>query len=283
MRTLTILTVFLSLITRPSYAFTNDTGYYDGLEFVAETTIPGPDVNAMSLCYVTRDFKILGLTLTSDIKGYALANDGCATTPLRLFSEEQMITAQSLELIPADIPARARNDLPRNLRNYGLWAAIGLALIAVIIRRIKSLLGYDLRGPLRAKASSRILSTMCYAGSAAGVMASNDIAIVAQAARRLTRRNYQPQDIIRIADHLDPGLSPQHYIDFGRGLRDREKDIMMQGVLYVAMSNGRMLPGQYTFATELAHGLGMPAEDFRRVLKVAMNELDTFPPNPSAS
>ncbi|MEL6841414.1 MAG: TerB family tellurite resistance protein [Pseudomonadota bacterium] len=283
MRTRILLTIFLAFISRPVYAFTNDTGYYDGLEFVAETTIPGPDVNAMSLCHTTRDFKILGLTLTSDITGYALADDGCATTPLRLFSEEQMITAQSLELISADIPAKARNDLTRNFQNYGLWAAIGLALVAVIIRRIKSLMGYDLRGPLRAKASSRILSTMCYAGSAAGVMASNDIAVVAQAARRLTRRNYQPQDIIRIADHLDPGLSAQDYIDFGRGLRDREKDIMMQGVLYVSMANGRMLPGQYTFATQLAHGIGMPAEDFRRVLRMAMADLNNYPPTPSTS
>ncbi|MDX8351784.1 TerB family tellurite resistance protein [Cognatiyoonia sp. IB215182] len=283
MRARILLTLFLALISYPAHAFTNDTGYFDGLEFVADTTIPGPDINAMSLCYVTRDLKILGLTLTSDITGYALADDGCVSEPLRPFSEEQMITAQSLELIPADIPAQARNDLTRNLKNYGLWAAIGLALIAVIIRRIKSLLGYDLRGPLRAKASSRILTTMCYAGSAAGVMASNDIAIVAQAARRLTRRNYQPQDIIRIADHLDPGLDAQDYIDFGRGLRDREKDIMMQGVLYVAMANGRMLPGQYAFSTELAHGLGMPAEDFRRVMKNAMIDLDRFPPTPSTS
>lgn len=283
MRMRTLLTILLALISQPAYAFTNDTGYFEGLEFVAETTIPGPEVSSMSLCYVTRDFRILGLTLTSDITGYALADDGCTTTPLRPFSEEQMITAQSLELVPADLPAVARNDLERNLKNYGLWAAIGLGLIAVIIRRIKSLLGFDLRGPLRAKASSRILSTLCYAGSAAGVMASNDIAIVVQAARRLTRRNYQPQDIIRIADHLDPGLSTQDYIDFGRGLRDGEKDIMMQGVLYVAMANGRILPGQYTFATELAHGLGMPAEDFRRVLRMAMADLDMYPPNPSTS
>lgn len=279
MKKLIFITFVAAFISGPAHAFSNETGYYDGLEFVADTTIPGPDVNSMSLCYVTRDLKVLGLTLTSDIQGYALADDGCVSEPLRLFSEEQMITAQSLELVSADIPARARNDLQRDLRNYGLWAAIALALIAVIIRRVKSLMGFDLRGPLRAKASTRILSTLCYAGSAAGVMASKDISIVSQAARRLTRRNYQPHDVIRTADHLDPGLSAQDYIDFGKGLRDREKDIMMQGVLYVAMADGRMLPGQYAFATQLAHGLGMPAEDFRRVLKIAMNDLDMFPPN----
>jgi hypothetical protein len=278
MKKFLFVTLLAGMIAGPAHAFTNDTGYFDSLEFVAQTTIPGPDVNNMSLCYVTRDLRILGLTLTSDIKGYALADDGCTSEPLRPFSEEQMTTAQSLELISADIPAQARNDLTRNLKNYGLWAAIALGLIAVIIRRIKSLMGFDLRGPLRAKASMRILSSMCYVGGASGVMASADLAVVGQAARRLTRRNYQSQDVIRVADQLDPNLNEQSYIDFGRGLRDREKDIMMQGVLYVAMANGRVMPSEYAFATNLAHGIGMPGEDFRRVMNIALAELDQFPP-----
>ncbi len=264
-------------------AFTNDTGYFEGLEFVADTSIPGPETNNMSLCFVTRDFKILGLTLVSDVQRYALADDGCTTVPSRAFTEEQLITAQSLNLISSEIPAVARNSMERNLMNYGLWTAIGLALIAVIIRRVKSLLGYDLRGPMRSKASSRILAAMCHAGSAAGVMASADLALVNSAARRLTRRNYQTSDVVRVADHVDPNLTPEDFIDFGKGLRDHEKDTMMEGVLYVAMANGRMQPGQYQFATELAHGLGMPGEDFRRVMNIALAALDRFPPNLSAS
>lgn len=278
MKKFLFITFLAGMIAGPAHAFTNDTGYFDSLEFVAQTTIPGPDVNNMSLCYVTRDLRILGLTLTSDIKGYALADDGCISEPLRPFSEEQMTTAQSLELVSADIPVQARNDMTRNLKNYGLWAAIALGLIAVIIRRIKSLMGLDLRGPLRAKASMRILSSMCYVGGASGVMASADLAVVGQAARRLTRRNYQSQDVIRVADQLDPNLTERDYIDFGRGLRDREKDIMMQGVLYVAMANGRVMPDQYAFVANLAHGIGMPGEDFRRVMNIALAELDQFPP-----
>ncbi|WP_341367024.1 TerB family tellurite resistance protein [Yoonia sp. BS5-3] len=272
-----IFAAFLAfLFGSQAYAYSNDTGYYDGLEFVAETAIPDGPSNSMSLCYATRDFKILGLTMVSDVQGYVLSGDGCNTIA-RGFTEEQMITAQSLELVPADLPARARNSLERNVRNYGLWVAIGLSLIAVIIRRIKSLLGYDLRAPLRSKASSRILMAMCHAGSASGVMASGELAVVNNAARRLTRRNYQTSDVVRVADHLDPNLLPEDYIDLGKGLRDREKDTMMQGVLYVAMASGRMQNGQYHFATNLAHGLGMPAEDFRRVLSTAMDDLEKYP------
>lgn len=280
MKKFIFIALFWAVFSSPVHAFTNDTGYFDGLEFVAETAIPGPDLNTMSLCYVTRDLKILGLTLTSDIKGYALADDGCVSEPTRLFTPEQMMTAQSLELVAADILPLARNDLKRNLQNYGLWAAIALGLVAVIIRRIKSLLGYDLRGPMRAKAASRILSAMCHVGSASGVMASTDLALVSKTARRLTRRNYQTSDLIRVADQVNLNLSPHHYIAFGKGLRDREKDTMMQAVLYVALAGGRMLPAQYQFATALAHGLGMPGEDFRRVMNIALADLDQYATNP---
>jgi hypothetical protein len=279
MKKFVLITLFAALFAGPAHAFTNDTGNFDGLEFVAETAIPGPDVNFMSLCYVTRDFKILGIMLTSDIKSYALADDGCVSEPSREFSVEQMTTAQSLGFISADIPAEARNDVQRNVQNYGLWVAIALGLIAVIIRRIKSLLGYDLRGPMRAKASTRILTAMCHVGSASGVMASTDIAIVSKAVRRLTRRDYQNTDVVRTADHLDLNLTPQDYIAFGKGLRDHEKDLMMQGVLFVALANGRIERAQYEFASELAHGLGMPGEDFRRVMNIALADLDDYPVN----
>lgn len=280
MKKIIFATLLATLFGGPAHAFTNDTGYFDGLEFVSETLIPDGPTDFMSLCYVTRDFRILGLTLVSNVQSYTLSDDGCITST-RTFDEEQMVAAQSppLELVPADISSKARNSLKRNLQNYGLWVAVGLALIAVIIRRIKSLLGYDLRGPMRTKASSRILMAMCHVGSASGVMASADLIVVNNAARRLTRRNYQTSDVVRVADHLDPNLMPEDYIAFGKGLRDSEKDTMMQGVLYVAMSDGRMLPGQYQFATDLAHGLGMPAEDFRRVMNIALAELDQFPPN----
>ena len=73
-------------------------------------------------------------------------------------------------------------------------------------------------------------------------------------------------------------MCAQDYIDFGKVLRDSEKDTMMQGAFYVALSKGRVLPAEYEFITELAHGIGMPGEDFRRVMNLALNDLDLYPP-----
>lgn len=273
------ITLLLSLfLSGPANAFVPGSGMFTGIEFVADTEIPGPAGDAMSLCYVTRDFRILGYSLSSDIIGYALASDGCTATADRPFTKEQMETAQSLNLIDASLPSEARNSVERNIRNYGIWAAVALGLIAVIIRRVKSLMGLDNGGPMRKKAADRILTAMCYAGKCDGIVTAAEVALIGKAARRLTRRNVQAADVIRITDHIDINLSDQDFIDFGKGLRDSEKDVMMRGTFYVALSSGRILSSEHAFLSNLAHGIGMPGEDFRRIMNIALSDLDTYPP-----
>ncbi|WP_052700927.1 tellurite resistance TerB family protein [Loktanella sp. S4079] len=243
----------------------------DGLEFVAETRIPDPDDQFMSLCYLTEDLMIMGLRITSDITSYALSNDGCTETYEQLYSEDKIIAAQALNLIPAEVDPVARNDWERNLSVYGVIAAVCLALIAVIIRRMKSLLGYDPNGPMRKKAAQRILSAMCHMAKCDGIVDAKEIAHIRSTAKRLTGRDYPSSEVIQIADSIDMshGLDENDFIAFGKGLRDREKDMMMEGVLTVALASNRMQPNEHAFASELAYGLGMPGEDFRRVLDLA--------------
>jgi len=243
-----------------------------GLEFVAETRIPGPNDEMMSLCYVTDDLMVFGLRITSDIQSYALATDGCREGYEQLYSEDKVVAAQALNLIPEDVSPVAKNDLQRNLSVYGLLIAAALGLIAVIIRRIKSLMGYDLRGPMRKKAALRILSAMCHMAKCDGIVDSAELAHIRKTALRLTGRNYPTSDIIHMVDTIDmsEGLDENDFIAFGKGLRDREKDLMMQGILAVAIASNRMQPNEHAFATELAYGLGMPGEDFRRVLDLAL-------------
>ncbi len=273
MKNLVFVVSLAAVSSGPAHALTNESGISQELEFVAETQIPGPNQENMSLCYVTQSFRVLGFALTSDVQSYALAANRCQTTDYRLFSADQMVTAQSLDLIAADIPVVARNTLERNLRTYGLLIAVGLGLIAVVWRRVKSLLGYDLKGPMRKKAALRIVYAMCHAAKCDGLVGSKELTMITRTAKRLTGRSYPTADIIRIADHIDMDLTTRDYIAFGRGLRDREKDIMMQGALLITIADGRMLPAEYEFVTELAHGLGMPAEDFRRMLDVALSDM----------
>lgn len=265
-----LLLVILPL--NPALAQTGETGLIDELEFVAPTRIPGPDQGDMTLCHLTRSFRVLGYALTTEVRGYVLSQDNCATVD-RNFSSDQLATAQSLNLISPAVPAEARNSLQQNLQFYGLFAAIALAVLAVIWRRAKSLLGYDRSGPMRKKAAQRILSAMCHTAKCDGLVGSVELKLIGRTAQRMTGRAYPTAEIIRVADHANLDLTPDDYIAFGKGLRDREKDTMMQAALLVAMADGRMLKSEYEFVTELAHGLGIPGEDFRRVMNAALADL----------
>ena len=274
------ITLLLSLfLSSPASAFVPGSGMFSDIEFLSETQIPGPDGDTMSLCFATRDFRILGYSLSSNIVGYVLSSDECTATADRPFTKEQMETAQSLNLVDATLPSEARNSLERNIRNYGIWVAVFLGLIAVIIRRLKSIMGLNMRGPMRNKAADRILTAMCYVGKCDGIVAAAEISLISKTARRLTRRNVQAAEVIRITDHIDMDLSEQDFIDFGKGLRDSEKDVMMRGAFFIALSSGRILPSEHQFLSDLAHGIGMPGEDFRRIMNVALTDLDKYPPS----
>ena len=267
------------LVSGPALAFTAESGMFSELEYVADTQITAPNGAPLALCYETRDLRILGLTISSNIVGYALAVDQCAGIAERPFSRQQMETAQSLNLIDASLPSEARNGVQRTIQNYGIWVAIVLALIAVVIRRLKSLIGLDPSSPMRKKATQRIVTAMCYMAKCDGIVASNEISLITRAASRLTRQNIQSTEVVRIADHIDMDLSPQDFLDFGKGLRDSEKDAMMRGTFFIGLASGRIIPAEYSFMTNLAHGIGMPGEDFRRVMHEALEDLDIYQPS----
>ena len=268
-----------AFFSSPVHAFTEDTGLFDGLEFVAETDLSGPDGGSLSLCIATKDFQILGFVVTSTIVGYAVAIDNCTQGAVRPLDETQMQTAQEFGLISPDLPTVPVNGLERTLRNISVWVVISLAMIAVIIRRTKSLFGKDRRNPMRPKASARILEVMCYVGKCDGIVASTEIAIIGETAERLTRRPVNSADVIHITDHINANLTPQDFVVFGQGLRDSEKDVLMQAAFYVALASGRILPTEYAFVTNLAYGIGMPGEDFRRVMNLTLVDLDLHPPS----
>ena len=256
----------------PSLAAPRAFAQVSGLEFVAPTTIPGPNDEMMSLCYLTDDTQVFGVTIKSDIQSYVLASDGCTGRYDRAYSADMMVAAQGLGFVPKDVNPIAHNTLQRNMMYYGILLAVALGLIAVIIRPVKSLLGIELGGAMRKKAALRILSAMCHVAKCNSSVAANEIALIRSTARQLTGRNYTATDVMHVVDSIDlsNGLGPNDFIAFGKGLRDREKDLMLQGVLTVATAGGRMQPTEYAFATELAYGLGMPGEDFRRVLNLAL-------------
>ncbi|WP_342076673.1 TerB family tellurite resistance protein [Yoonia sp. SS1-5] len=249
----------------------------EDLEFVDMTKIPGNDGTMMALCHQTRGITIFDYPITNDILAYVLASNECAGPEIRSFSTEQMTTAQSLNLVSQDIPPIAGNTLQRNAQTYGVLIGAALILFWLIWRGLKALFGLNPSSPLRKKAAHSIMSALCHAAKCDGLVSSREVRLIGRTMDRLTRRKFADAEIVRLADRVHLNLTPQDYINFGKGLRDREKDVMLQAVLYITMAGGRMLPSEHKFATELAHGLGIPAEDFRRVLYQAFEDMEANP------
>ena len=266
-----------AFLSSPAQAFTEDTGMFDGLQFVSATELTKPQGQALSLCHTTREFRILGYTITSNAVDYVLSSDGCAAQIDETLTAVQMEGAQSFDLIDANLPVIPENSQEQTMRNVAPWALMALAMLFIIFRRLTSLVGGG-KKPLRSKASQRILTVMCYVARSRGAVAGKEISIIGQTAKRLTQRNFKPSEIMRITDQIDMNLSMQDFIEMGQGLRDSEKDRMMRGAFYVALADGRMLPPEHEFLTNLARGIGMPGEDFRRVMNITFNDLDTYPP-----
>jgi hypothetical protein len=262
----------------PAFAVTENTGLFEDLEFVGETTVATPGQAQIALCHTTDDVRLLGFTLFSNITGYALATESCTGELVQRLTADDIRSAQAAGTIDPAIPVIAKNDVRRNLTNYGVWIAVIMGLVAVIIRRVKALLGYDLRGPLRRKTTQQIISAMCHAGQRDGIIDSREIALIRRTAQRLTRRAIRPSEIVKAADKAKDNLTENDYINFGRGLRDGEKDILMRAVFYVTLASGRLYPAEHEFLTGLAYGIGMPGEDFRRVMNDALGDLDLYPP-----
>ncbi|MFN3661187.1 TerB family tellurite resistance protein [Yoonia sp.] len=254
----------------PAHPFTGGTGNFDGLVFLSETRIPGPGGTPYALCQTTRDFRLLGLTLTRVKTGFGLSQDACTTSANRSFTTEQLKIAQSLGLIEGDNPFTTSRSGQSRMAAYALWLAVALALLAVIIRRVRSILGLTPGAPLRQKATRRILLAMCHVGKCDGIVAAAELALIGETIRRLTGRTVPVADIIRVVDRIDAPPTPADFIAFGRGLLDHEKDAMILGVLTVAIASGRMFPAEYQFVITLTHGLGVPAEDVRRLVDQAI-------------
>lgn len=271
--------VVAAALGSPVHALTADTGMFDGLEFVADTDLSGSQAQTLSLCHETQELKLLGFTVSSTVVGYVLSDDACTQTVTRKLSEDQMAVAQSFNLIDPDLPLVPANSFERSLQNVTIWIAISLAMIAIIIRRTRSLSGKDIRKPMRKKASDRILQVMCYVGKCDGIVAAKEIAIIGETAQRLTRRPVKSSEVIHITDHISMDLTPQDFVNFGKGLRDSEKDVLMHAAFYVALASGRILPAEHEFVTDLAYAIGMPGEDFRRVMNQTLLDLDLNPPS----
>lgn len=115
------------------------------LTHIGETEISAADGRPMALCLKRRHIRLSALPIWTKAQGYALSAAGCQSDSFLWLSDREFAAAQSMGLIPRDLPLTPRLDLSETLR--GAWglgvllggmAALGLLLIVTRRRRSKS-------------------------------------------------------------------------------------------------------------------------------------------------
>jgi tellurite resistance protein len=152
----------------------------------------------------------------------------------------------------------------------GLWLLIVL-LFAFVVFALSPRLRF---GRMRRGVAQRILRVMAHVAQCDGPAAPQDIALILDTARRLTGQRLRGSDVLRLMRQLDPEMTEADYLALGLGLRDQDKEVMLQAALTIAMSSGRIYPGAYHFVIALAQGLGIPGADFRRIMQKTIAEMN---------
>ena len=240
-------------------------------QFLTETAMIGTD-GPLSLCLQQRTLTAFDVPIASEATGYSLSDNRCAEPNGVSLEAANLGIAQEQGLIPANVPALPAGSIETDLLLIALITVVALATFAVIWRRVKSLLGYDLNPPMRKKAAQKLLAVLVLAASAARMLRSSDITFIADTTRRLTRRPCDPAHVSTMVDKLH--IKPIPADTLAKGLRDAEKEEIMFGALFVCFSEGQLAQKEYDYLIGLARAFGIPGQEFRTLVREATDEVN---------
>jgi DnaJ-domain-containing protein 1 len=242
-------------------------GSAEFMDFVADTTIPPSETGGaqVSLCHLVKKYTAIGIPLFYESEGYVLAENRCATESYYSFTAEEFALAQSLGMIPTDIPAAPSISLARRIPTV----ILGLCLLALIgaginqARRKKARLAeMGNLGPFE----QRLLEVLCHAAKSDGVTDAREVATIAAIAGQLTGSTFDADKITRMISLCQKNLQPTQFKAFAKGLTDSQKDAVMRGALMVLAADGQVGRDEQKFLNGLAGGLAVTQSRFDQIM-----------------
>ncbi len=242
-------------------------GSAEFMDFVADTTIPPAETGGtqVSLCHLVKKYTAIGIPLFYESEGYVLAENRCMTESYYSFTAEEFTLAQSLGMIPTDIPAAPSISLARRIPTVILGLFV-LALIGAAInqaRRKKARLAE--MGNVHPFAQ-RMLEVLCHAAKSDGVTDAREVATIAAIAGQLTGTEFDAAKITRMITLSEKSLQPAQFKKFARDLTDDQKDALMRGALMVLTADGQVGKDEQKFLNGLAGGLAVTQSRFDQIM-----------------
>ena len=243
----------------------------EDLRFVAVTTLPGAEGAPAALCHLVEFTNALFVPVYTSVQSYALSPDGCTGDSYRSLSAAQFSAMQAAGLLPAALP----EDPKANISDL-LWghAWLVLAVIAILFR---VLMAFRDRGPRKAKSPDALaihsLVAMSQVAIADGRIDDSEVQQISGILTRLTGTPYAPQQVMELLSRLNP--SPSDIDQIGEGLSEKDRQIVLEAALNIAVADGEIHPNEYEVVSDLAQRMRIGADQFRNAMARISAHLQT--------
>ena len=238
--------------------------YGEDLRFVAETTIPAAQGTSVSLCHLVSYANALFVPVYTSVKTYVLSPDGCTGDSYRTLSAEQFSAMQSAGLISADLPASPS----ANIKDW-IWGHAWLIVAAVgILFKMLMVLADRRRRRRKSGAPDALaihsLVAMSQVAIADGRIDDTEVQQISSILTRLTDTSYGPQQVMDLLSKLNP--TPSDIDQIGEGLSEKDRQIVLEAALNIAVADGEIHPNEYAVVSDLAQRMRIGADQFRSAL-----------------
>jgi tellurite resistance protein len=235
------------------------------LRFVADTTIPqSGGTGTLSVCHLIDFAYFFFIPVYTTIQGYALSSDGCTGKNFRGVTSENFAALQLSGLVPADLPATAAPNLTSLIWGHALIVATALGLLFRALRAVSG----RARRPRKLRTPDMLaihsLVAMSQVAIADGRLDDAEVHHIANILTRLTGKTYAPQQVIDMLSKLNP--SPSDIEQVGQDLSDKDRQIVLEAALNIAVADGEIHPHEYAVVSELAQQMRIGADQFRSAL-----------------
>jgi uncharacterized membrane protein YebE (DUF533 family) len=242
-------------------------GSAEFMDFVADTTIPPAETGGaqVSLCHLVKKHTAIGIPLFYESEGYVLAENRCVTESYYSFTAEEFTLAQSLGMIPTDIPQAPSISLSRRIPTIILGLVIAALIGAGINRARRTKARVAEMGDVNPFAQ-RMLDVLCHAAKSDGATDAREVATIAAIAGQLTGTQFDAEKITRMIGLSEKSLQPAQFKKFAKDLTDDQKDALMRGALMVLAADGQVGRDEQKFLNGLAGGLAVTQSRFDQIM-----------------
>ncbi len=242
-------------------------GSAEFMDFVADTTIPPAETGGaqVSLCHLVKKHTAIGIPLFYESEGYVLAENRCVTESYYSFTAEEVTLAQSLGMIPTDIPAAPSISLARRIPTVILGLLIAFGIFAVINQARRKRARLATMGNVSPFAQ-RMLEVLCHAAKSDGATDDREVATITAIAAQITGDAVTADQVRRMIDLSEKNLQPAAFAKFAKGMTDDQKDGLMRGALMVLGADGQVGKAEQKFLNGLAGGLAVTQSRFDQIM-----------------